>query len=294
MTYGSRNPRRLSAFLSQRVSMMTARRSALPCGRSARSWFAVSVVAAVIGGVAFAGAADAAAYTAPKSYLDKVVGSSAHRSVTVSGWAYEPAASTARVTITVLVDRRVAKTVTTGLYRPDVARVMHISGTHSGFSATVSNLSYAKHSICVQASVRSGSATLRKEVGGCHTVTIVRPLTKNQLIAAYAKKFVGHYRYVSGGNSPRKGFDCSGLTQYIYAQYGIKLAHYAPTQAHSFRRTKHPQAGDLVFFTSGGVVYHVGVYEGHGMMVAAATTAQGIRYQTVWSRSVWYGTRTHA
>lgn len=265
-------------------------RSFLPGSIAVRPLFA----AAIVGVLALASPADAAAYTAPKSYLDKVAASSAHRSVTVTGWAYEPAATTARVTITVYVDRRATKSVTTGLFRPDVARVMHVSGTHTGFSATVSNLSYAKHSICVQASVRSGSKTLRKQVGACHTVSIVRPLTKNQLIAAYAKKFVGHYRYTTGGNTPRKGFDCSGLTQYVYARYGIKLVQYAPDQARSFHRTKHPQAGDLVFFTSGRFVYHVGVYEGHGMMVAAATSAQGIRYQTVWSRSVWYGTRTHA
>ena len=40
-------------------------------------------------------------------------------------------------------------------------------------------------------------------------------------IAAYAETFVGRYRYHWGGISPRTGFDCSGLTSYIYRHYGL-------------------------------------------------------------------------
>ncbi|MGI8880302.1 MAG: C40 family peptidase [Jatrophihabitans sp.] len=224
---------------------MTARRSFLPGLSVVRSLFAGLVMTALVGGIALAGSAEAATYGRPVGTVQKLTANSAKRTATISGWAYEPAATTARVTITVTVDRRPAKTATTGYYRPDVAAAQHIAGTHAGFSIALTNLSYARHVVCTYANIRAGTKTLTRKLGVCRAVTIVRPLTKNQLIAAYAKKFVGHYRYATGGNTPRKGFDCSGLTQYIYAHYGINLAHYAPDQARALRHTKHPQAGDL-------------------------------------------------
>ena len=44
---------------------------------------------------------------------------------------------------------------------------------------------------------------------------------KGQEVANYALQFVG-CRYVHGGTSP-KGFDCSGLTTYVYKQFGYTL-----------------------------------------------------------------------
>lgn len=121
-------------------------------------------------------------------------------------------------------------------------------------------------------------------------------LTLNQRIAAYAKTFVGRYRYVHGGSSPATGFDCSGLTHYIYQHNGRKTARTAQHQYRQFRRIARSSArpGDLVFFhTSSGHVFHVGVYEGSNTMVAAATPQDGIRHQRIWSRNVSYGTITH-
>jgi hypothetical protein len=123
------------------------------------------------------------------------------------------------------------------------------------------------------------------------------PLTTNYRIAAYAKTFVGRYPYVAGGSSPATGFDCSGLTHYIYRHYGRKIRRTAEQQYDQFRRIAHRSArpGDLVFFHDrNGYVFHVGVYEGSHMMVAAATPKDGIRYQRIWSRNVTYGTITHS
>jgi hypothetical protein len=120
--------------------------------------------------------------------------------------------------------------------------------------------------------------------------------TLNALIAAYAKTFVGKYPYVYGGRSPASGFDCSGLTYYIYRQYGRTIATTAQGQYNQFRRIalSYARPGDLVFFHDGsGYVFHVGVYEGSNMMVAAATPQDGIRYQSIWSSNVTYGTVTH-
>jgi hypothetical protein len=122
------------------------------------------------------------------------------------------------------------------------------------------------------------------------------PLTVNQQIAAYAKTFVGRYPYSDGGRSPATGFDCSGLTYYIYQHYGRAIATTAQGQYNQFRRIAQSsaRAGDLVFFHDGsGYVFHVGVYEGSNMMVAAATPQDGIRFQSIWSNDVSYGTVTH-
>ena len=52
--------------------------------------------------------------------------------------------------------------------------------------------------------------------------------SKGQEIADYALQFVG-YPYVYGGSSP-KGFDCSGLTSYVYRQFGYSINRTASGQ----------------------------------------------------------------
>ena len=55
--------------------------------------------------------------------------------------------------------------------------------------------------------------------------------------------------------------------------------------------------GDLVFFhetsSPSSYVYHVGIYEGGNHMVSAASASEGIRWQTIWSSDVTFGTITH-
>ncbi|MGH3279645.1 MAG: C40 family peptidase [Trebonia sp.] len=129
-----------------------------------------------------------------------------------------------------------------------------------------------------------------------------RPLvTWNMVAAALARKLVGD-RYAYGGTSPA-GFDCSGLTQWVYrhAGHGRRIARTAEDQYRQFRRIGRSDArpGDLVFFheTSdpGSYVYHVGVYEGGTDMVAAATPRQGVVLQSfTWAGdTVTFGTITH-
>jgi peptidoglycan DL-endopeptidase CwlO len=128
-----------------------------------------------------------------------------------------------------------------------------------------------------------------------------RVTSENAQIAAYAQAFVGKYPYTWGGNSPATGFDCSGLTSYIYQQFGMIIPRTAQAQFRFFRRepAARAQPGDLVFFHGRhGWVYHVGIYEGTGAtgvgtLVAAADPQEGIIYESVWSARVSYGTLTH-
>jgi cell wall-associated NlpC family hydrolase len=131
-------------------------------------------------------------------------------------------------------------------------------------------------------------------------VTKKAPVTWNMVAAALAKKLRGD-PYSYGGTSPA-GFDCSGLTQFVYrhAGHGKRIMRMAEDQFHQFRRISHSSArpGDLVFFheTSdpGSYVYHVGVYEGGDDMVAATTYGTGVRLQSfTWGGdTVTFGTIT--
>src|SRR5262249_14481503 len=64
-----------------------------------------------------------------------------------------------------------------------------------------------------------------------------------------AKRYLG-IKYVYAAANPKKGFDCSGLTMYVYAKLGITLNHYSGDQFHEGFRIQRNQLlpGDLVFF----------------------------------------------
>ena len=54
--------------------------------------------------------------------------------------------------------------------------------------------------------------------------------------------------YVWGGSVPGVGLDCSGLTQYCYAQAGISIPRYSEDQASSGRRV--PLSEACLLYTS--------------------------------------------
>jgi len=86
------------------------------------------------------------------------------------------------------------------------------------------------------------------------------------------------YRY--GGESPKTGFDCSGLTQFAFEQgAGVSLPRTAADQyASAVKIPKHQASkGDLVFFkTSGKRISHVGIYLGDEKFVHAPRTGKAI------------------
>lgn len=86
------------------------------------------------------------------------------------------------------------------------------------------------------------------------------------------------YRF--GGESPKTGFDCSGLTRFAFEQgAGVSLPRTSADQyAASVKIPKHEASkGDLVFFkTSGKRISHVGIYLGDEKFVHAPRTGKAI------------------
>lgn len=121
----------------------------------------------------------------------------------------------------------------------------------------------------------------------------------NQKAAAYVESLEG-VPYIYGGTS-RSGFDCSGLTQYVYRHLGKRIRRTAEEQFREFRRISKARAwgGDLVFFHESSdpnsYVYHVGIYEGgRDMVVASSGAGRVIRESFAWAGdTVTFGTITH-
>ncbi len=116
-------------------------------------------------------------------------------------------------------------------------------------------------------------------------------------ITRTAQKFKG-MRYVWGGTSPKSGFDCSGLVQYVYAKWGIYLPRCASEQVNKGVSVKQNelQAGDLVFFqnTYKRGLSHVGIFVGDGWFIHASSAKTGVilsRLDSGYHKAHWYGAR---
>jgi cell wall-associated NlpC family hydrolase len=90
------------------------------------------------------------------------------------------------------------------------------------------------------------------------------PAASGSAIVDYARQFLG-VPYVWGGTTPA-GFDCSGFTAYVYAQFGVSLPRTSAAQATVGTRVSAAEArpGDLVAWPG-----HVGIYTGNGNNIAA-------------------------
>lgn len=102
---------------------------------------------------------------------------------------------------------------------------------------------------------------------------------RNEIVKT-AQQYIGiPYRW--GGESPRTGFDCSGLTMVVYQLNGLDLPRSSSQQWQAGTPVDRSQLtkGDLVFFaTAGGRrVSHVGIYTGNGKFLHAPGRGRTIR-----------------
>lgn len=166
----------------------------------------------------------------------------------------------ARVTTSVLNIRSGPSTGYKKVGKLYAGRVVEVLGTENGWYKIPSGYISADYAVVVDQAEAQAAG-------------------KGQEIADYALTLLG-CRYVYGGSSP-KGFDCSGLTQYVYKQFGHKINRTASNQLDNGTPVSMSELlpGDLVMFKKSGTgskrASHVGIYIGNGQFVHASSPEVG-------------------
>ena len=94
--------------------------------------------------------------------------------------------------------------------------------------------------------------------------------------------------YRNGGTDPN-GFDCSGFTQYVFGQYGVRLPREVRDQFEVGATVKPAEvaAGDLLFFaTSGRHATHVGIAIDGDQFIHAPSSTGVVRVERL-SQPYW-------
>lgn len=101
-------------------------------------------------------------------------------------------------------------------------------------------------------------------------------------VLAKAKEFLGTpYGF---GNKNSSLTDCSGFTQQVYSQFGIKLPHSAAEQAQFGEKIalEDIQVGDLLFYrTYKEEPSHVGIYAGNGQIIHASFKSRQVQLDSI-------------
>ena len=103
--------------------------------------------------------------------------------------------------------------------------------------------------------------------------------SKGAQVVAIAMQYLG-VPYVWAAADPSVGFDCSGLTTYVFAKIGVSLPHYAAAQYQMGVPVSKDQlqSGDLVFFRGLG---HMGMYIGGGNFIHAPRTGDVVKISSL-------------
>ena len=128
------------------------------------------------------------------------------------------------------------------------------------------------------------TAQMQKAEPAAPTYTTVANKTELSSPAAMRKAAMSNamaklgkpYRWGAVGPN---AFDCSGLTQYAWARAGVSIPRVSRAQFAAGRRVARSalRPGDLVFF--GSPVYHVAMYVGGGLMIAAPQPGDVVKVQ---------------
>jgi hypothetical protein len=103
-----------------------------------------------------------------------------------------------------------------------------------------------------------------------------RAIEMRDSIVARARAQLGR-RYRHGGETPARGFDCSGLVSWVLAALHLDVPRTAAEQAivgaDVPMDTSALRPGDLLTFGRGRRVTHIGIYVGNGHFVHASSRA---------------------
>ena len=90
--------------------------------------------------------------------------------------------------------------------------------------------------------------------------------------------------YKWGGDSPQKGFDCSGLMTYVHKNaLGMKIPRTTANQRDNSRTIQYKdiQPGDMLFFKTSSRSNHVGVYIGNRKFVHAPSSGKRVTVASI-------------
>ncbi len=198
----------------------------------------------------------------PATAADTAVGVSASTETVSVSAAAITAAPTALVSFERLVVTTTPAPVVEPVPEPVVERVAEAGATPATVERTASgttDVATASSAPAAQASPAAAPEPAPAKSG---------PSAAAAGLAGIAYTGIGS-PYVWGGTTPG-GWDCSGFTQWVYAQAGISIPRV--NAWNSMTPTSNPQPGDLVMQNGGA---HVGIYVGNGMMVSALNPSQG-------------------
>ncbi|MGW2261962.1 NlpC/P60 family protein [Streptomyces sp. NPDC004749] len=120
----------------------------------------------------------------------------------------------------------------------------------------------------------------RSDRDGLPTLSGGAPASERAAAAVRAAQRAVGLPYVWGANGPT-GFDCSGLTQWSYAQAGVGLPRTSQAQRYAGRQVSLAEArpGDLVAYRDDAS--HIGLYVGNGQVIHAPYPGAAVRYDPV-------------
>lgn len=122
------------------------------------------------------------------------------------------------------------------------------------------------------------------------TAAVESTSTVGSRVVAEAKKLLGA-RYVYGGESwSDGGFDCSGLTQYVYGRVGISIPRTVTTQYYGISRkisASNRKPGDIIIFSNSTGMYHAGIYIGDNKMIHSPEPGKTVEVKSLdWYQSL--------
>jgi cell wall-associated NlpC family hydrolase len=167
-----------------------------------------------------------------------------------------------------------------------------LAGAAAAGLAACSSGSARRDAAPADATTSTGVPPSRGNQAATQPPLALNPAAREEVVARAMLLINTPYTY--GGNTPRGGFDCSGLVQYVIGQSLLddtRTLRRLPRSTAQWAAATNPvndgalQRGDLVFFnTTGAAFSHMGIYVGQGQFVHAPSSGGTVRKEAVASR----------